>query len=75
MAQYDESGSIGKCYRRGNAIGIPFAVTIDDNTLDAGTVTVGERDSMAQETVSLGELAVYLQERFLWHCGLTGDML
>lgn len=50
-------------------------MTIDDNTLDAGTVTVGERDSMAQETVSLGELAVYLQERFLWHCGLTGDML
>lgn len=65
MVQYDESGSIGKRYRRGDAIGIPLAVTIDDNTLETGTVTVRERDSMVQETVPLGNLAAYLQERFL----------
>lgn len=65
MVQYDESGSIGKRYRRGDAIGIPFAVTIDDNTLEAGMVTVRERDSMAQETVPLGKLAAYLQERLI----------
>lgn len=65
MVQYDESGSIGKRYRRGDAIGIPFAVTIDDNTLEAGMVTVRERDSMSQETVPLGKLAAYLQERLM----------
>lgn len=65
MVQYDESGSIGKRYRRGDAIGIPFAVTIDDNILEAGMVTVRERDSMSQETVPLGKLAAYLQERLM----------
>lgn len=65
MVQYDESGSIGKRYRRGDAIGIPFAVTIDDNTLETGTVTVRERDSMSQETVPLEKLTAYLQERFI----------
>lgn len=65
MVQYDESGSIGKRYRRGDAIGIPFAVTIDDNTLEAGMVTVRERDSMSQEAVPLGKLAAYLQERLI----------
>lgn len=65
MVQYDESGSIGKRYRRGDAIGIPYAVTIDDNTLEAGMVTVRERDSMSQEAVPLGKLAAYLQERLI----------
>ena len=63
MVQYDESGSIGKRYRRGDAIGIPFAVTIDDNTLESGVVTVRERDHMTQETLSLEMLTSYLQER------------
>lgn len=40
MAQYEETGSIGKRYRRGDAIGIPFAVTVDDDTLEKGIVTV-----------------------------------
>ena len=61
MVQYDESGSIGKRYRRGDAIGIPFAVTIDDNTLESGVVTVRERDHMTQETLSLEMLTSYLQ--------------
>lgn len=63
MVQYEESGSIGKRYRRGDAIGIPFAITIDDATLDNGTVTVRERDGMTQETVELEKLVAYLQER------------
>lgn len=63
MVQYDESGSIGKRYRRGDAIGIPFAVTLDDGTLESGMVTVRERDSMQQETVPVEELVMYLQER------------
>ncbi len=63
MVQYDESGSIGKRYRRGDAIGIPYAVTIDDNTIENGMVTVRERDSMTQETIRLGDLAHFLAER------------
>ncbi len=63
MVQYDESGSIGKRYRRGDAIGIPYAVTIDDATLENGMVTVRERDSMEQETVRLGDLSRYLSDR------------
>ena len=46
---YDESGSIGKRYRRSDAIGTPFAITIDDDTLEYNTVTVRDRDTMQQE--------------------------
>ncbi|WP_167956476.1 glycine--tRNA ligase [Anaerosporobacter faecicola] len=62
MATYDEAGNIGKRYRRGDAIGTPFAVTIDDDTLEKNTVTVRERDSMKQVTIPVDELVVYLQE-------------
>lgn len=60
MASYDEAGNIGKRYRRGDAVGIPYAVTIDDATLENGMVTVRERDSMKQETVSVNDLLTYL---------------
>lgn len=50
MVQYEETGSIGKRYRRGDAIGIPFAVTVDDDTLEKGIVTVRNRDTMEQES-------------------------
>lgn len=63
MAQYDETGSIGKRYRRGDAIGIPFAVTVDDATLEQGTVTIRERDSMEQTTLLVEELPAYLLTR------------
>lgn len=62
MVQYDESGSIGKRYRRGDAVGVPFAVTIDDNTLENGTVTVRERDSMEQKEIVLADLVQYLHD-------------
>mgnify|MGYP006390535741 FL=1 len=62
MVQYDESGSIGKRYRRGDAIGVPFAVTIDDNTLENGTVTVRERDTMEQKMINLTDLVQYLHD-------------
>ena len=60
---YDESQTIGKRYRRQDAIGTPFCVTVDDTTLESGTVTVRERDSMAQEVVKLEDLEQYLLER------------
>ena len=63
MADYDESGSIGKRYRRQDEVGTPYCVTVDFDTLEDGAVTVRERDSMAQERVPLSELVSYLQER------------
>ncbi len=58
---YDETGSIGKRYRRQDSIGTPFAVTIDEETLQNGTVTVRERDSMKQQTVKLENLIDFLK--------------
>lgn len=63
MASYDESGSIGKRYRRSDAIGTPFAITIDDNTLNNNTVTIRDRDTMEQITLSLEEVEGYIFER------------
>lgn len=63
MTAYDESGTIGKRYRRQDAIGTPFCVTIDDDTLKKGTVTVRERDTMEQKTVKLIELKDYILEK------------
>lgn len=62
MVQYDDAGSIGKRYRRGDAIGVPAAVTIDDDTLEKGTVTVRDRDTMQQQTLPAGELVSYLNK-------------
>lgn len=58
---YDESGSIGKRYRRQDAIGTPFAVTIDFDTLEKNTVTVRERDSMKQHVVELDNLIKFFE--------------
>ena len=63
MCGYDEAGSIGKRYRRSDAIGTPFAITIDDNTINDGTVTVRDRDTMEQVTISLKELKDYIEKK------------
>ena len=63
MATYDESGNIGKRYRREDIIGTPFCVTIDDETLNNNTVTVRYRDTMKQEVVSLDDLKDYINSR------------
>ena len=60
---YDESGSIGKRYRRNDAIGTPFSVTVDDETMNNNTVTVRDRDTMEQVVVKLDELENYIRER------------
>lgn len=65
MAQYEETGSIGKRYRRGDAIGIPYAVTVDDTTLEQGTVTVRDRDTMEQCVIPVSELIAFLAEKTL----------
>ena len=63
MTDYDDSGNIGKRYRRSDVIGTPFAITIDDNTLNDNTVTVRERDSMEQVVINVDDLEKYIEER------------
>ena len=60
---YDDTGSIGKRYRRQDAVGTPFCVTIDFDTLEDGAVTVRDRDSMAQVRLPISELRAYLEEK------------
>ncbi len=62
MVQYEESGSIGKRYRRGDAIGIPYAITVDDATLEQETVTVRNRDTMEQCVIPIDELIPFLMK-------------
>jgi glycyl-tRNA synthetase len=59
---YDESGSIGRRYRRQDEIGTPYGITVDSETLTDQTVTVRDRDSMAQERVGIDRLLERLRE-------------
>ncbi len=63
MTNYDEAGNIGKRYRRNDVIGTPFCVTIDDETINNNTVTIRERDTMEQTTISVSELVDYIEKR------------
>lgn len=63
MVDYDESGSIGKRYRRHDEIGTPYCITVDFDTLENQTVTVRDRDSMEQERIHTNELKAYLAEK------------
>ena len=63
QAEYDEGGSIGKRYRRQDEIGTPFCVTVDHQSLEDRTVTVRERDTLAQERVPVDALAGELAGR------------
>ncbi len=60
MTSYDETGNIGKRYRRADVIGTPYCVTIDDNTLNDGTVTLRDRDTMKQITLKIDEIKDYV---------------
>ena len=62
-AQYDAKDAIGKRYRRQDAIGTPYCVTIDHQTLEDNMVTIRERDSMEQQRVSIPELIKTLDEK------------
>ncbi|MBM2845904.1 MAG: glyS1 [Bacteroidetes bacterium] len=60
---YDDSGAVGRRYRRQDEIGTPFCITVDSQTLADQTVTVRERDSMQQERVDVSQLRDYLQRK------------
>ena len=60
---YDESGNIGKRYRRNDVIGVPFCITVDDETINNGTVTVRDRDTMEQITLKIEDVKSYIDEK------------
>lgn len=60
---YDESGNIGKRYRREDIIGTPFCITVDDDTLNNGTVTIRDRDTMKQDIVIVEDIKSYIEDR------------
>lgn len=61
--QYDEKDSIGKRYRRQDAIGTPFCVTVDHDTLTDGCVTLRDRDTMEQERIKIADLSSRIEEK------------
>jgi glycyl-tRNA synthetase len=63
QAEYDESGAIGRRYRRQDEIGTPWAVTIDHQTLEDRTVTLRDRDSLEQKRIAIDELADDVERR------------
>ena len=60
---YDMTGNIGKRYRREDVAGTPYCITVDDETIENGTVTVRDRDTMRQEVVKICELSSYINEK------------
>ena len=60
---YDDSGAIGRRYRRQDEVGTPFCITIDFDTLEDGTVTIRDRDSMEQERIKIDELEAYIAKK------------
>ena len=63
--EFDDSGAIGRRYRRQDEIGTPYCVTVDFDTLDDQAVTVRERDSMKQDRIGLDGITAYFAERFV----------
>ena len=60
---YDETGSIGKRYRRQDEIGTPYCICVDFDTAETGNVTVRDRDTMQQEVVAISELNAWLEKK------------
>ncbi len=61
---FDQTGSIGKRYRRQDEIGTPYCLTVDFDSLNDRAVTVRDRDTMEQERIAIAELADYFQKKF-----------
>jgi len=61
--QYDDKDSIGKRYRRQDAIGTPYCITVDHDTLSDNAVTIRDRDTMLQERVAISEIGRIVGEK------------
>ena len=64
VCEFDETGSIGKRYRRQDEVGTPYCVTFDFQSLEDNCVTIRERDSMQQERIAISELSNYFKDKF-----------
>ena len=62
--QYDDSGSIGKRYRRQDEIGTPFCITVDSNSISNNTVTIRNRDTMNQEIINIEKIDNFFEINF-----------
>jgi len=63
LIQYDDKDAIGRRYRRQDAIGTPYCITIDSETLENDTVTIRERDSMKQDRIPINKISTIINER------------
>ena len=63
VVQYDETGNIGRRYRRQDEIGTPFCLTVDFDSLEDNAVTVRDRDSMSQQRIAIADLPAFLDEK------------
>ena len=63
MTSYDDAGNIGKRYRRADAVGTPFCITVDDETLNNDKVTIRNRDTMEQITLNVSEVIPYIKDK------------
>jgi glycyl-tRNA synthetase len=64
MCDFDETGTIGKRYRREDEIGTPFCITVDFDTIEKDNcVTVRDRDTMEQQRVAIDDLVKFLEEK------------
>ena len=63
VAEYDDSGQIGRRYRRQDEIGTPFALTVDEQTVEDETVTIRDRDSLAQERIPIAGARSFVLDR------------
>jgi glycyl-tRNA synthetase len=66
QCQYDEKDTVGKRYRRQDAIGTPFSVTVDHQTLEDNTVTLRDRDTMLQDRVAIDDLHGVIEQKVSW---------
>ncbi len=63
VAEYDDSGQIGRRYRRQDEIGTPYALTVDEQTLEDDTVTIRDRDSLEQERIPISGARAFVQDK------------
>ena len=66
MVDFDESGSIGKRYRRQDEIGTPYCITVDFETLNDNKVTIRDRDTMKQERIDIGKVKEYIENKIIF---------
>ena len=68
---YDEKDAVGRRYRRQDAIGTPYCITIDHQTKDDNTITIRERDSMQQDRISITDIEKYIKDKVCFNSSLS----